>query len=120
MGLPGVWAGVCNAPSWLLREKRCEDAADTELAKSDVIQTELAVCFWVLGLPLFENICPANSQQQHLYMYVLYINIQEKPQAEFDKQKNCTSIASSDSVDISTCILEPHWVIAKHFQVSTP
>ena len=63
MGLPGVWAGVCNAPSWLPREKRCEkrceDAADTELAKSDVIQTghiwffQLAVCFWVLGLPLF-------------------------------------------------------------------
>ena len=40
-------------------EKRCEDAADTELAKSEVIQTghicffQLAVCFWVLGLPLF-------------------------------------------------------------------
>ena len=42
-------------------EKRCEDAADTELAKSEVIQTghicffQLAVCFWVLGLPLFCN-----------------------------------------------------------------
>ena len=40
-------------------EKRGEDAADTELAKSEVIQTghicffQLAVCFWVLGLPLF-------------------------------------------------------------------
>ena len=40
-------------------EKRCEDAADAELAKSEVIQTghicffQLAVCFWVSGLPLF-------------------------------------------------------------------
>ena len=40
-------------------EKRCEEAADTELAKSEVIQTghicffQLAVCFWVFGLPLF-------------------------------------------------------------------
>ena len=46
--------------SWLPRVKRCGDVADTELAKSDVIQTghiwffELAVCFWVLGLPLFK------------------------------------------------------------------
>ena len=42
-------------------EKRCEDAADTELAKSEVIQTghicffQLAVGFWVLGLPLFST-----------------------------------------------------------------
>ena len=50
--------------SWLPRVKRCGDVADTKLAKSDVIQTghiwffELAVCFWVLGLPLFCDSTP--------------------------------------------------------------
>ena len=51
-------------------EKRCEDAADTELAKSEVIQTghicffQLAVCFWVLGLPLFFEWTGLKSQSK--------------------------------------------------------
>ena len=58
-------------------EKRCEDAADTELAKSEVIQTghicffQLAVCFWVLGLPLcaiFEM--PASTRDPYAEQFI--------------------------------------------------
>ena len=57
-------------------EKRCEDAADAELAKSDVIQTghicffQLAVCFWVLGLPLFFKFCVYIYICIHTYIYI--------------------------------------------------
>ena len=53
-------------------EKRGEDAADTELAKSEVIQTghicffQLAVCFWVLGLPLFTKEIPFRQDEERL------------------------------------------------------
>ena len=57
--LPSVLASACSAPSRWPREAPCGDAADAKVANSDMIQAghiwflHLAVCFWVLGLPLF-------------------------------------------------------------------
>ena len=67
-------------------EKRCEDAADTELAKSEVIQTghicffQLAVCFWVLGLPLFKTIFRLSGVelcQELISQYLPHFTIQK-------------------------------------------
>ena len=51
-------AHACSAPSQWPRKTPCGDDADAKLANSDMIQAghiwffHVAVCLWVLGLPL--------------------------------------------------------------------
>ena len=65
-----VLARACSAPSRWPREAPCGDTADAKLANSDMIQAghiwflHLAVCFWVLGLPL---VCIDKHHNAFLY-----------------------------------------------------